>query len=224
MFEYCISGHPEWDLLVLFLGTPLAVTEFPHVSSAAAARELRVAICSRPGYGGFTRHRLRTVAGVARDTDKLADHLKAESFLVAGWSGGGLGALACTCLVPDRVRACITLASIAPPVEAADAWTELYPADVQDERSALLLTKAPEELVSEYEEAARPLAEMTVETMLQMPETNEADAAALRAVPAAAESLARSVRLAAAGVWGWIDDYWAWVRPWGFSSPTYLCR
>src|SRR5438093_5893302 len=48
------------------------------------------------------------------DTAALADHLQAESLLVAGWSGGGPAALACAALLPGRVRACITLASPAP--------------------------------------------------------------------------------------------------------------
>jgi pimeloyl-ACP methyl ester carboxylesterase len=216
MLEYCISGEPGWDLLVFYLGSPLAVTEFPHVSSAAAARNLRVAICSRPGYGGSTRHRSRTVADVARDTAELADHLNAESFFVAGWSGGGPGALACACLLPDRVRACITLASVGPLDEAGDAWKEWYPPELQDDRRALL-TKEPEELVATYEEALRPFRELTVEAMLEFQETNAADRAAIRDMPSAGESLARSFRLATAEVWGCIDDEAAWHKPWGFD-------
>lgn len=217
LLEYVVSGNPAWDLLVLHLGTPLAAVDFPHVNAAAAARNLRTVIYSRPGYGGSTRHRLRTVADAARDTAELADHLDAECFFVAGWSGGGPVALACANLLPDRVRACITLASIAPPVEAGDAWTELYAPEVQEQRRALL-TKGPEVLLPEYEEASRPFAEMTVEAMLESPMTNAADSAALRAVRAAAESMVQAFRLGAAGLWGWIDDDWAWVRPWGFLA------
>jgi pimeloyl-ACP methyl ester carboxylesterase len=66
-------------------------------------------ICSRPGYGGSTRNEGRTVADAAADTAALADHLGAERFLVAGWSGGGPTALACAALLPDRVRAIVTL-------------------------------------------------------------------------------------------------------------------
>ena len=107
VFEYSAAGDPGRELLVFCVGTPSAVVDFPYVADAAAARGLRSVICSRPGYGGSTRNEGRTVADAASDTAALADHLGAERFLVAGWSGGGSTALACAALLPDRVRAAV---------------------------------------------------------------------------------------------------------------------
>ena len=111
LFEYSAAGDPDRELLVFCVGTPSAVVEFPYVAEAAAARGLRSVICSRPGYGGSTRNEGRTVADTAADTVALADHLGADRFLVAGWSGGGTTALACAALLPNRVRAAVTMAS-----------------------------------------------------------------------------------------------------------------
>jgi pimeloyl-ACP methyl ester carboxylesterase len=217
VLEYAVSGGSSRPLLVLHLGSPCAVTEFPHVSAAADRWNLRTAICSRPGYGASSRHPGRTVSDAAHDTGQLADHLGVETFVVAGWSGGGPAALACAALLGTRVRACVTLAGMAPIAESADQWRAWYPAQEHAEILALM-TGSPEELADEYEQAAAPFRELTADTLIEWPQNTESDAAALRAAPAAAESLAASMRLGVSdGVWGWLDDSLAWARPWGFS-------
>ncbi len=217
VFEYSATGDPGRELLVFCVGTPSAVVDFPYVADAAAARGLRSVICSRPGYGGSTRNEGRTVADTAADTAALADYLGAERFLVAGWSGGGSTALACAALLPERVRAAVTLAGTAPPVEAGEVWTTWFTPEMADEVRALT-TKPPAELAPEYEQAANGFAGLTGEHLTVSDNQNAADKAALTEVPEVAEWLARSIQSAvSAGIWGWLDDDLAWAKPWGFE-------
>ena len=216
-FEYSANGDAGRELLVCCVGTPSAVVDFPYIADAAAARDLRSVICSRPGYGGSTRNAGRAVADAAADTAALADHLGADRFLVAGWSGGGSTALACAALLPDRVRAAVTLAGTAPPAEAGDVWTTWFSPELVEEIRALR-TKPPAELAAEYEQGAKAFAEVTGEQLTNSDNQSTADKAALIAVPEVAEWLARSIKKAAAsGIWGWLDDDLAWVKQWGFN-------
>jgi pimeloyl-ACP methyl ester carboxylesterase len=162
------------------------------------------------------------VADAASDAAELASHLNAESFFVAGWSGGGTAALACAALLPDRVRACITLAGPAPPAEVGDSWKEWHPPSDLEEIVALVNT--PEELACGYEEeAARSYSDLTAETLLEFSGFAASDIAALRDVPSAAEACARSMRRgAASGALGWLDDDIAWAKPWGFQMAEIL--
>jgi pimeloyl-ACP methyl ester carboxylesterase len=217
LFEYSAAGDPDRELLVFCVGTPSAVVDFPYIADAAAARGLRSVISSRPGYGGSTRNEGRTVADAAADAAALADHLGAERFLVLGWSGGGSTALACAALLPDRVRAAVVLAGTAPPVEAGEVWATWFPPDMADEVRALT-TKPPAELAPEYEQAAKPFAELTGERLALSENQSASDKAALVEVPEVAEWLALSIRAGvSAGIWGWLDDDLAWAKPWGFD-------
>ncbi|MGZ6545950.1 MAG: alpha/beta fold hydrolase [Actinomycetota bacterium] len=113
--EFCRTGPVDPSAWLIFhIGTPSAAALFPHVTEVADARGIATASYSRAGYGGSTRSEGRTVAQEAVNAAALADHLGASTFFVAGWSGGGPGALACAALLPERVRSCVVFAGNSP--------------------------------------------------------------------------------------------------------------
>ena len=128
--EFCRTGPVDpsgW--LIFHVGTPSAAALFPHVTSAAEARGIGTTSYSRAGYGGSTRSEGRTVAQEAVNTAALADHLGASTFFVAGWSGGGPGALACAALLSERVRSCVVFAGDSPVEEVGAEWYQWFPED-----------------------------------------------------------------------------------------------
>ena len=160
--EFCRTGPVDpsgW--LIFHVGTPSAAALFPHVTSVAEARGIGTASYSRAGYGGSTRSEGRTVAQEAVNTAALADHLGASTFFVAGWSGGGPGALACAALLPERVRSCVVFAGDSPVEEVGAEWYEWFPEDDREELRALA-TGSAEAFRPEYEEAAAKFATLTV--------------------------------------------------------------
>lgn len=68
----------------------------------------------RPGYGGSSVQRGRTIASVAADAGAVADALGLGEFAVVGYSGGGTFALGTAAVFGDRVTAVVTMAAIAP--------------------------------------------------------------------------------------------------------------
>jgi pimeloyl-ACP methyl ester carboxylesterase len=54
------------------------------------------------------------VVDVAQDTAAVLDDLGADSFVTAGWSGGGPHALACAAALPGRCLAAASIAGVAP--------------------------------------------------------------------------------------------------------------
>jgi pimeloyl-ACP methyl ester carboxylesterase len=91
-----------------------------HVADAQR-RRIRLIGHDRPGYGGSTPMRGRTVGDEAADVRAIADALGIDRFAVWGHSGGGAPALACAALLPNRVVAAASLAGVAPyPAEGLD--------------------------------------------------------------------------------------------------------
>ena len=132
--EFCRTGPVDpsgW--LIFHVGTPSAAALFPHVTAVTDARGIATASYSRAGYGGSTRSEGRTVAQEAVNTAALADHLGASTFFVAGWSGGGPGALACAALLPERVRSCVVFAGDSPLEEVGAEWFQWFPEDQREE-------------------------------------------------------------------------------------------
>src|SRR5512132_1277461 len=125
--EYTLAGPADAPgLLVFHNGTPTAAVAYPALAAAAARAGMKTASYSRAGYGGSTRRPGRRVADEASITAALADLLGHRTFYVAGWSGGGPVALACAALLPDRVRACLVAAGLAPPREVGNEWRDWY--------------------------------------------------------------------------------------------------
>ena len=215
--EFCRSGPEEAQTLLVFhVGSPSAAVDFPNVTSAAASRGVRTVTYSRAGHAGSTRKPGRIAADEAADTAALADRLGASTFLVAGWSGGGPGALACAALLPDRVRGCTVLAGAAPPQEVGPAWFEWWGEDDREELRAFAAGET-EPYRSAYEEMAASFADLTGPGIAAWPGTPPADVRAFERSPEVGDALADSIRRGVgSGVEGWMDDAFAQTHPWGF--------
>jgi pimeloyl-ACP methyl ester carboxylesterase len=219
VLEVAIAGPTEGMPLLFQNGTPSASHIFAPMVEAAAERGLRTVVYSRPGYGGSTAHRGRSVAHAAADIAAVLDTLGAESFVTIGWSGGGPHALACAALLADRCAAAVSLSGVAPhPAEGLDWMAGMGPENVQEFSLAL---QGETTLTPWLEEQARAL------SAIQGPDVavalgglvSDVDKAALTGEFAdfIAASLRRSV---STGVAGWRDDDLAFTRPWGFDLAT----
>jgi pimeloyl-ACP methyl ester carboxylesterase len=224
--EIEVSGPDDGAVLAFHHGTPGGSEQIRALARAAHARGLRLVTWSRPGYGASTRRAGRSVADDVDDVAAVLDHLGADTCLVAGWSGGGPHALACGALLPDRVRAVLCIAGVAPyGVEGLDFLAGMGEDNIEEFGEAL----TGEESLRTWLDAARPeLVDVTAEQVADslgelIPPV---DAAVLTGE--FAEDLASQFRQAvSAGIDGWLDDDLAFTRPWGFDLgtirvPTYL--
>ena len=112
--EVLTAGPPDGLPLLFHNGTPGGLVAFPPMIAIAAERGLRTVMYARPGYGQSTAQPGRSVAGTVADAAVVLDHLGAEQFVTAGWSGGGPHALACAALLPGRCQSAATIAGVAP--------------------------------------------------------------------------------------------------------------
>lgn len=171
---------------------------------------------SRPGYANSDRNPGRRVASCAADVLAIADRLGIGSFFTVGRSGGGGHALACAALLPDRVRAAVTVGASAPRHAAGLDWylgmagenlREFGAAEAGceplrrylEEKEAGWLSATPDDVPALFGDLLPPGAgdEMTQEEK---------------------EFSLESMRNAlATGIWGWFDDDVAWVDDWGFD-------
>lgn len=217
-FEYVVGGPPDAPGLLLFhVGTPSAAVVIPGLVEAAATHGLQTATYSRGGYGRSSRRPGRSVADEAAISAALADHLGHERFLTAGWSGGGPVALACAALLPGRVRACLTLASLAPRAEAGEAaWARWTPEEQRAEWDALA-SGDTSSIIGEFEEAVRIFGRMTARRLHAVGGPPDARAVAFDHEGEIEPFLIKSMRRAVGnGYFGYLDDNLAQARDWGF--------
>src|SRR5215471_11459320 len=91
----------------------------------------------RPGYASTPAAPGRDVASAAADVAGIADALGIGQFAVMGHSGGGPHALACAALLPDRVRATVSISAPAPyDAEGLDWFAGMQPGQVAEQRAA----------------------------------------------------------------------------------------
>ncbi|MFI7698865.1 alpha/beta fold hydrolase [Nonomuraea sp. NPDC049480] len=104
------------ERLVVFWhhGTPNIGTPPEPLFPVSGRLGIRWVSYDRPGYGASTPVPGRDLAATAADVPRVADALGIARFAVMGHSGGGSYALACAALFPDRVRAAVSVAGIAP--------------------------------------------------------------------------------------------------------------
>ena len=139
-----------------------------------------------------------------------------QRFYTAGWSGGGPVALACAALLPGRVRACLTLGSLAPWHEAGDISAFGFRTEDQQEWE-ILGSDDPSELIPGFEEAAANSDDRTAESFAANPRSNDPDRAVILGPDGLGDTIASSMRRAyLTGWYGHYDDNIAEGRPWGF--------
>lgn len=79
-----------------------------------ASLGIRLITADRPGVGGSTAQKGRTILGWVDDAEAIADAVGLDSFVVAGHSGGGPHAMAIAAKLSDRVSKVGLAAPIAP--------------------------------------------------------------------------------------------------------------
>jgi pimeloyl-ACP methyl ester carboxylesterase len=212
-----LAAGPADGLPFLFhTGTPAGLVHYQPISDAAADAGLRCVMYSRPGYGGSDPQPGRLVADAAVDVATILDHLGADRFVTAGWSGGGPHALACAALLPERCLAAATIAGVAPYSALGLDWLdgmadeniiEFGAAVSGVEGLTVLLTGAVEQL---REVTGAGIVE-AFGGLVTAP-----DEAALTGE--FADYLAEQTRMAvASGIAGWRDDDLAFTTDWGFA-------
>src|SRR3954451_23906800 len=115
--EILVAGPEDGGPYVFHNGTPTAVAPYRPLEAMLEDAGLRMVTYSRPGYGGSTpwpEGAEPTIADDVADTVTIADALGYDTFVTLGWSGGGPRALGCGALLPDRCRAVVCFAGVAP--------------------------------------------------------------------------------------------------------------
>ena len=110
---YAEYGPVAGPALFLCHGSPGSRLDAPHMWPGEPGA-VRVIAPERPGYGRSTFQPGRRLTDWADDVRQLADWLRIDRFLVAGFSGGGPHALAVAHGLPERVIAAGCIGSVGP--------------------------------------------------------------------------------------------------------------
>jgi pimeloyl-ACP methyl ester carboxylesterase len=213
------AGDPDGEFVLVHHGSPGCGLLWNRWAADAARRQVRLVSYDRPGYDRSDRHSGRTVADAATDAATIADAFGATRFRTWGVSGGGPHALASAALLPDRIIAAATLASVAPYEALGLDWYAGMGQDNLDEFAAAVTGEV--ELrpflsaVSPQLVAAGPAGMAQILRSILPP----VDVAVLDGELAefGYEWMTRGLRH---GVDGWLDDDLAFTQPWGFDPAS----
>jgi pimeloyl-ACP methyl ester carboxylesterase len=218
MLAYAEIGDPDGTPVFVLHGTPGSRLTGRHPDpSRVAAVGLRVVTYDRPGYGRSARHPGRDVLDCVADVAAIADALKIERFFVTGGSGGGPHALAVAARLPQRVIRAECDVSCAPfDAPGLDWFSGMDPENIKEFGWAL---DGEETLARELRrEADEILSRLDEDSALGLGNfhLSEADQAVLRDRVAVEQRRTATREALIDGVWGWVHDDLAFVKPWGF--------
>ena len=213
--DLLMAGPAEGLPLVMHEGTPHGLVLYPPTVQAAQDRDLRSILVARPGYERSTPRPGRRVADVAADVAAVLDVLGLDTFVTAGWSGGGPHALACAALLPGRCLAGASIAGAAPfDAPGLDFTAGMGPENVAEFEAAV---RGPAALTEFLDREAVGFGAITGASVAAGLGGLVADADRAVLTGAYADHLAAGVRTSLnAGIAGWRDDDLAFVVDWGF--------
>jgi pimeloyl-ACP methyl ester carboxylesterase len=110
VLSYAEYGDPAGSPILFFHGLG-----HDRLAVGPGCPGARLICVDRPGTGGSTRHRNRSMAAFAADVEELLDALELDSVRALAWSAGAPYALACCAAMPGRFVATTIAAGMAPP-------------------------------------------------------------------------------------------------------------
>ncbi len=212
-------GDPSGTPVLSLHGTPGSRLGRHPDEQAVGRAGINLITYDRPGYGASDRNPGRRVVDCVGDVQRIVDALGVARFAVTGGSGGGPHALAVAAGLPDRVAVAACVVGVAPFDASGLDWTAgMDPENVTEFGWA---RQGEQELHSKLAAmAAADLERMTADPAKAFSDDWEL-ADADRQVLARTDVqrvMVESVREAfRRGVWGWVDDDLAFLKPWGFD-------
>lgn len=205
-------GDPDGLPVLSCHGGLLCGLDAVGYDAAARAAGVRIVSPDRPGLGASSPAPGRTTADWAADATALLDHLGVARAGILGWSMGGQYALACAARIPERVTRTVVVAG-ALPLDDPDTFAQLNAMDRRLTRLAIHHPHVARETFLALGEVARhrPSAWAHLTERAAAPD----EAAAIDALSDPA--IARAAASALADGDGMVEEYRAWVRPWGFD-------
>jgi len=210
------SGQQDGFPILVHHGTPGSSLLHSLWVDDAQSRGIRLISYDRPGYGGSTPHKGRTVASVADDVAAIAKHLDLDRLSVWGSSGGGPHAIACAALLPDLVVAAAAIASPAPyKADNLEWFTGMGEDNVEEFKAAL-----------DGRDALEPFIEAQVPGLLNSDPKSLVQALRTLLSPVDAAVLTEDfasfmINNISEGIKtrreGWIEDDIAFTMPWEFD-------
>lgn len=210
---YMDAGAPDGSTVILLHGTPASRMEATgQLDAAARELGLRLVAPDRPGLGGssFVPYR---VADYPHLLARFADAIELDDFAVVGTSGGGRYACATACLLDDRVRHLVLVAStISPDLPAArSTWNK------SDRTAYLLARRAPWLLRALVGSMARKLRRDPGAWRGLLPDLSAADERTLAGGEAQELMHGMLSEALCQGVGGVAHDYRLEATPWGLD-------
>lgn len=212
-------GDPAGVPVFVLHGTPGCRLSGRHPDPARVrAAGLRLVSYDRPGYGRSGRNPGRRIVDCVTDVAAIADELEIGRFAVRGGSGGGPHALAVGARMPERVTR-VGCDVGGAPYDAADLdwFAGMDPSHVREFEWALA---GEGTLAGELQREAQKALDRVDDdptALLSDIELSASDRAVLDD-PGVRQTLRASTHeMFAQGVWGWVDDDLAFIRPWGFD-------
>jgi len=173
----------------------------------------------RAGYGRSDRLPGRSVVDCVGDVAAIADHLGIGRFSVTGGSGGGPHSLAVAARLGERVVRARCAVGFAPfGAEDLDFFGGMDPLNVTEFSWAL---EGEQRLVPELSRELQQMGErVAVDPSKWLGddwELDEADRAVMSRTDMSEMIRESTEDIVRGGVWGWVDDDLAFLKPWGFE-------